>query len=167
MTTPPTTPPREPGGPLQPGQADRSARSPNRWLLPAVTFLVGLGIGMWILGAVRSSSGSISTETPTVTTTVTSTPTGNAGTGVTAVATARVPAECLQVDDDARRLADLSNQALAAARDLDAGRLSDIVRQIGEAQSTLSAHADTCRAARATVTTAPPLTPSSTSSTAP
>lgn len=169
MTTPPTTPPREPGKSGQPGQAGRSARSTSRWLIPAVTFLVGLGIGMWILGAVRSSSGSISSETPTVTTTVTSTPTGfagTAGTGGTAVATARVPAECLQVDDDARRLANLSNQALAAARDLDASRLSDIVRQIGEAQSTLSAHADTCRAARTTVTTAPPLSPSATSSTA-
>jgi hypothetical protein len=128
------------------------------WILPAVTFLVGLGVGMLILGAVRSSSGSISSATPTVTTTVTATPTGSAATGGTAVATARVPAECLQVDNDARRLVDLANQAVTAAGSLDAARLSDLVRQIGETQKTLSAHAETCRAASATVTTAPPVT---------
>ncbi len=136
-----------------------------RWVVPAVTFVVGLGIGMLILGAIRSSSGSISAETPTVTTTVTSAPTGTAGasgTAGTAVATARIPAECLQVDDDARRLADLANQAVTAAGSLDAGRLSDIVRQMGETQKTLSTHAATCRSASATVTTAPPVSTSAT-----
>ena len=57
-----------------------------------------------------------------------------------------MPAECLQVADDNCRLTDLANQAVQAARDLNAGLLSDLVRQIGEAQQTLTQHADTCRA---------------------
>ena len=59
-----------------------------------------------------------------------------------------MPAECLEVAGDSQNLVDLTQQAAAAARDLDAARLSDIVRQIDTAQSTLRSHADACRAVK-------------------
>ena len=63
-----------------------------------------------------------------------------------------MPAECLDVARDSQALVELTEQAASAARDLDAGRLSDVVRQIDEAQTTLRTHAEACRAVDASLT---------------
>jgi hypothetical protein len=91
---------------------------------------------------------------------------GASGTALPATATVVVPAECLQVAQDSQALVDLTSQAASAARDLDAGRLSDVVRQIDEAQTTLRTHAEACRAVDASLSSGatPSTTPAPTTS---
>lgn len=155
-----------PSGPAGSGSTGGRSSRANAWVWPLVALVVGVGIGALVMGLARSGGGSGATASviPTPATTVTSSPTSAAtvtGTA-TAIATGTVPAECLEVADDSEKLVDLANQAVLAARDLNASRLSDLVRQIGESQQTLTSHADTCRAARATLTTAPPVSTSAT-----
>ncbi len=122
------------------------------WLLPALTFLVGLVLGGVVIGALRS--GDTSTTAPPTPSASSAVPDSSASTTTApAVATVVVPAECLQVADDSRGLVDLTQQAAAAVRDLDAAKLSDLVRQIDTAQTTLRQHADACRAVEASIDT--------------
>ncbi|MEO7234956.1 MAG: hypothetical protein ABIW80_06240 [Lapillicoccus sp.] len=90
------------------------------------------------------------TVTPSATPTSTS-----RGTQPDTVATVRVPAACIKVADDSKKVADLANQAVSAARDLDAAKLSDLVRQMGEAQNILTQDGNACREVQATVTASP------------
>ena len=64
-----------------------------------------------------------------------------------------MPAECLQVADHSQTIADLVNQSVEAARDLDAARLGELVRQIQPAPTTMQGHAATCKQAQATLPT--------------
>ena len=165
----PDTTPAAPGTPMPPATPARSAPAttgqPPRavgarwWLIPAVTFVIGLVLGGALVGALRPESAEVAGDAlpsptstgPQPTTTVT---------GAPATGTVVVPAECLDVARDSQALLDLTEQAVAAARDLDAGRLSDIVRQIDEAQTTLRTHTQACRAVDASLTSGS--TPSST-----
>jgi hypothetical protein len=62
-------------------------------------------------------------------------------------ATVTVPGACLEVADGTQELLSLVRDAVEAARDLDAARLSSIVRQLQEAQSGLQQQAADCRSA--------------------
>lgn len=122
------------------------------WLVPAVTFLLGLVLGGIIIFAQQSgrdaaSSGGAGTPTPTTATSVPS------GTTSSPVAVVRVPAECLSVADDSKALVDVASSAVTAARDLDAAALADAVRRLDEAQKKVTASADTCRQVEATLPT--------------
>jgi len=55
------------------------------------------------------------------------------------------------VADGTQQLLALVQDAVLAARDLDASRLSSIVRQLQEAQSGLQQQAEACRSAAPTV----------------
>ncbi|GAA5029553.1 hypothetical protein GCM10023258_26040 [Terrabacter aeriphilus] len=131
------------------------------WFIPAITFLVGLLLGGVVIGVLRPG-------TPDATAGVSpssSAPTSDAGpTGTRAASTATVvvPAECLEVAQDSQSLVELTKEAAGAARDLDAGKLSEVVRQIDTAQTTLRTHADACRAVDASLTSG--ATPSVTTS---
>jgi hypothetical protein len=163
----PAARPSGPSGPTGSGSTGGRPSRGNPWVWPLVALVVGLAIGALAMNLARSGGGSGATASPTPTpaTAVTGSPTSAAtATGTaTAIATGTVPAECLEVADDSQKLVALANQAVQAARDLNASQLSDLVRQIGESQQTLTNHADTCRAARATLTTAPPVSTSATS----
>jgi hypothetical protein len=134
---------------------------PRWWLIPAITFLVGLLLGGVVIGALRPGTPDAAAG-PTPSASATPTASNPTATGSPATATVVVPAECLELAKDSQSLVDLTQQAAAAARDLDAGRLSDVVRQIDTAQSTLRLHADACRAVSASLDTG--ATPSVTSS---
>lgn len=126
------------------------------WLVPALAFLVGVilgGVIIWVSTSSSRSGSGLSTATPTVTASVTP---SDGTSSPRAAATFSVPAQCLQVADDSKAVVELVNQSVAAARDLDASKLSGLVRQIQAAQQTLQANATSCRQAKANL---PPVTP--------
>jgi hypothetical protein len=150
------TEPTQPGSTPEPNTPEThptptaSARTtePRRWLIPAATFLVGLLLGALLVAVLRPTGTGPGVEASPSTSTGAPRPTL---TGLPTTATVVVPAECLQVAQDSQALVDLTRQAAGAARDLDAGRLSDVVRQIDQAQTTLRTHADACRAVDASL----------------
>ncbi len=153
----PTPPPSTPAPPAKP--------RPAAWLIPAVALLVGVilgGVIIWVSTSSSRSGSGISTAIPTVTETVTPT-NGTSSPGT--VATLSVPAECLQVADDSKAVVDLVQQSVTAARDLDAAKLSDLVRQIQAAQQTLQTHAASCQQASASLP--PALTPTTSTTATP
>lgn len=130
-------------------------REPRRWgwLIPGVTFLVGLALGGVIVFAQQSGSNTASSggrATPNTTVTVTP-PTGAPSSQVAVV---QVPAACLSVADDAKAMVDIATNAVTAARNLDAASLATAVRQLDEAQKAVTASATACRAVQATLPTA-------------
>lgn len=123
------------------------------WMLPAVTFVVGVLLGAVVLWATTSGDNSPSTASgPTATSSITPAPT------VTTTATLSVPRECLKVADDAKAVTDVVTQMVAAARDLDAAKLSDLVRQLQTAQKTVQDDAATCRDAQVSIPSLAPTT---------
>ena len=147
--------------PTTPSTSSTTKAGGAPWLIPALTFLVGVLLGGVIIWVSTSGSGSgLNTAIPTATETVIpSDGTSSSGTD----ATLSVPAQCLQVADDSKAVVDLVNESVAAARDLDASKLSDLVRQIQAAQQTLQADATSCRLAKASLP--PVLTPTTSAAT--
>ncbi|WP_404390805.1 hypothetical protein [Humibacillus xanthopallidus] len=155
--TEPTQPGPKPGPATTPPATPSAPEPPTRvvgarwWLIPAVTFVIGLLLGGVVVGVLRSGSVDVSGAASPSATATGPQPTST-GTGLPATATVVVPAECVDVARDSQTLVELTEQAASAARDLDAGRLSDVVRQIDEAQATLRTHAEACRAVDASLT---------------
>lgn len=155
------------GSPTPPNPEDRTNRAntpaapprePRRWgwLVPTVTFLLGLALAGIVVSAQNSGSNSASSGG---TSTVTVTPT--TGPPSSQVAVVEVPAACLSVADDANALVDVAATAVTAARNLDASALSAAVRQLDDAQKAVTASANACRAMQATLPSTTP-TPSPT-----
>ncbi|MEO9152354.1 MAG: hypothetical protein ABI243_08125 [Lapillicoccus sp.] len=139
-----------PGGTSSTGS---SPREPRRWgwLVPGVTFLIGLVLGGVVIFAQQSGRDSAATEGKS-TPSATATTTAPSGAG-TADAVVRVPAACLRVADDSKALVDIASKAVGAARDLDAAALADAVRQLDTAQKAVTSSADACRAVQASLPT--------------
>lgn len=132
------------------------------WFVPVITFVVGLLLGGLVVFAVRSGESSTGAGAAGPTAPAAPAATGSGG---PTTATLVVPAACLKVSDDASKLNDLARQAVAAARDLDAGELSKVVREIDVTQSTLREHAGACRGSKGSVTGSDPTTATSTAPT--
>ncbi len=121
------------------------------WAVPVLAFLVGLMLGGGIIALVRPADSAPAAGPPAAQdqSTQPATP------GITPAPTATsftVPAECVQVASDSQRILDLVEQAVAAARDLDASRLSDLVAELRTAQETVRAQANDCQQAVASPT---------------
>ena len=124
------------------------ASTANRaWLIPAVTFLVGLALGAVVV-AVTSSGGDDSPragDQPSGTpTTSVPAPTLTASPDVSVT----VPGECIEVADDAEALLALVDDAAGAVRDLNASELGSILDEIQAAQTTLQEQVDLCQSAQ-------------------
>lgn len=135
--------------------ADRAAR-PRRnafWLVPAATFLVGLLLG-GVLVAV-TGSGDDASAGPEASSGPTASPTTSGDASPRPAATVTVPGACLEVADSTQQLLALVRDAVTAARDLDASRLSSIVRQLQEEQSGLQQQANACRSAAPSILPSP------------
>lgn len=139
-----------PAGPARlAGPAPRRGRT--RWIVPLVTFVVGVVLGAGGIGLVlRGGDEPPPTAAPA---TASASPT----TGESAQVA--VPRACLRIADEAKVLQDRIDQAVAAARDLDAAELSDLVRQIDEQQTAIRASSDVCRQGVATATPVPSRAP--------
>ncbi len=121
------------------------------WLIPALTFLVGLVLGGAVIAAVGSGGDGAVTGSGGTSSSTTSAP-STLTTSTSPDATVTVPSACLQVADDSQALLGLVSNAVGAVRDLDAARLSDIVRQLRDAQNALSETATRCQEAAGTST---------------
>lgn len=123
------------------GAGQRSTATILRRLVPAATFVAGLVLGALISGTgpgqddelAGPPDGRAPAATPAVT------PSPRAGGTVT------VPASCLEIADRADELTGLIRDAAVAAAELDAARLSGIVRQMEEAQAPMDELSDDCR----------------------
>lgn len=135
-------------------QPARRAPGSRFWLIPAATFLVGLVLGAAVLGLSRNGDGTdVADEpargaTPTVTVPATSP-------GGRTPATVTVPGSCLDVADSTEELLALARQATEAARDLNASRLSSVVRQLQESQTRLQQQSNACRDAASDAVVSP------------
>lgn len=142
--------------PTSPDSSAEQAVSPRAnafWLVPAATFLVGLLLGGVVVGV--SGSGDDTGAGPKAPSSPTASPTTSGDASPRPAATVTVPGACLEVADSTQQLLSLVQDAVAAARDLDASRLSSIVRQLQEAQSGLQQQAEACRSAAPTVAPSP------------
>lgn len=111
------------------------------WLLPALTFIVGVLLGGSVIAATRSGGDKVATPPPT-TTQSSALPTPGA---TPSDATVTVPGPCLALSDEAQSILTEVDKAATAARDLNASRLGDIVRQLQQSRSTLEKQVTACR----------------------
>lgn len=132
------------------------------WLLPALTFVIGVALGavvVWAVSPGGDGNGPATAVAPPATSSG-SAPTPSAPAGVGASPTSpgavivTVPAACSSLAQDARQAADLLTQAGAAARDLDASRLANIARQMQDVRDRLSSQSAACTAAGVQTSTA-------------
>jgi flagellin-like hook-associated protein FlgL len=142
-----------PDGPAQDEAATAapaaSAGASKTWLIPAVTFLVGLALGAVVV-AVTASGGDDSPSAG-------ATPSGSPAPSVSAPTvtptpdvSVTIPGPCIEVADDAQALLSLVDDAATAVRDLNASELSTILTQMQDAQTVLQDQVDQCQAAQAT-----------------
>lgn len=116
-----------------------------RWIVPLVTFVLGaLLAGVGVALVMRGD------DAPAVTAAPSRTPTTTSESEQVAV-----PRACLNIADGAQDLQVLLDRAMVAARDLDAARLSRLVRQIDTQQSSLRDDTEVCRRGVATATAVP------------
>ena len=164
-----SSPPTRPEGATTPStgagvNVQQAPRSRAAYLVPAIALIAGLAIGGGFValtgigtsGTSADSSGS-SGSSGQATSQGGTTPAGpTAGGPALSSLAARtsptdieitVPAECVQLTNDSQALLDLVNQAVVAARDLDATRLSGLVSQLQQAQERLQRQTDACRGA--------------------
>lgn len=132
-----------------PPQEHRRSGGARFWMImvPAVAFLLGVALGAIVVAAGSTESGATASTSPGASASTSAPPGTSSSTSERAPATITVPGACLQVADDSQRLLDLVNQIAAAARDLDAARLSDLVRQVQDAQTVLQRDTQACRSA--------------------
>jgi hypothetical protein len=131
----------------------RSRMSGSRfWLIPALTFLVGVALGGVVVAVSNGGGEDTGSSTATSETAATSAPTTSTETSGRAPATVTVPGPCLQLADDSDVLLEQVNQVAEAARDLDAERLSELVRDLQQSRDLLQEDSQACREAGIDVT---------------
>lgn len=134
-------------------RSEGSGGPPRGWLLPVVTFVLGALIGVALMGLARSGSGDDQAkESPPAGSTASSAASPSQSPLTTTAVV--VPSACLAIADQAQELQGLMTTAATAARDLDASKLSDMVRQVGQVQAQIRASTADCRAAASSATIA-------------
>lgn len=119
-------------------------------LIPALTFVLGLLLGIGVMAAIRSGETPGAQDNASPTPGQSSPDSGQPTPTPTASVLVTVPTACLEVADDADQILETVKQAAQAARDLEATRLSDLVRQLDTEQAKLRESSDACRDARVT-----------------
>ncbi len=137
------------------GTADSIARGRGRsalyWLVPALTFLVGLALGAVVTAATTGDDGPAETLPPVAATpSPARTPSSPAPATPTDDATIVVPAACIRTAQNAQEAVALMRRSVEAARDLDAARLQQIVDQMEALQPRIQESATTCQTAALT-----------------
>jgi hypothetical protein len=139
-----STPPQD--NPPSPGAWNTSVDGGRRfWLIPVATFVVGLLLGGAVIALINiaSDDDSAGARNGAETSTASPTPTSTGPDSVT------IPGDCIQIATDAQSLLDLVDQAVQAARDLDADALSDVVAELQTQQEALRSQASICQDAAA------------------
>lgn len=158
--SPSDRPPASGGGTPDPAEAGigpvtAQARRTDRFamIVPAVALLVGLALGGAFVAVTGLGVSDKGTSTSTAVGDEAATPTG-APTESSTVPTssptdlvATVPAACVQLTEDSQAILDLLDQAVTAARDLDATKLSAVVSEMQKAETKLRDQTAACRQA--------------------
>ena len=124
----------------------QGAASPTRaggrwpWWVAAITFVVGLVVGVIAVGLLSSGKP----DFPTAAGSAGSPDTRTSPFPTTAGASAEVNASCLQVINEAQELYNILNGVGEAAADVDLQRLDDIVRQLQPIQPRLQRDLQNC-----------------------
>ncbi len=154
-------PDQTPTGPT-PGPAGSTTSAPHgsprggmSWLIPALTFLVGLLLGAVVMGVSGNGDDVDVATSPTTTDPVVA---ATASPSARPDATVTVPGSCLDVADSAEELGELIGDAAGAAQELDASGLSSIVRELQESQTGLEEKADACRSEAGSMEVSPSTT---------
>ncbi len=116
------------------------------WILPTVTFLVGVLLTALVLELSGSGEADDEAAGPGASQTTSAAPTGGATTA-RPDATITVPGSCLNVADNTQELLSLVRDAATAASTLDASKLSAIVRQLQDSQAKVQEQATACQSA--------------------
>lgn len=122
--------------------ADQTGARGRAWslLLPALTFLAGLGLAAAVLGATGSDDAEDATAQPTPSPTPSASP-------AQPELVVRVPGPCLQSAERAEQAYALLERGVTAARDLDARALADLVDQVQRERPQVEALVQACREA--------------------
>ena len=110
------------------------------WVVPALTFAVGLLLGGTVM-ATADDSADEATAAPRPVTTATGSPAASSGDR-----TITVPASCEQGLQRARTALSTVGEAVEAARNLNSGRLQELLDRLQHAQQEVQALAEQCRA---------------------
>ncbi len=122
------------------------------WLVPAVTFVLGLILGGVTIGLLQTNTATTVAQ-PTASASPSPEPTDSPSPSVSA-SEFTIPAECVQVAADAQTLLGLVDDSVAAIRDLDAAELSSIVSQLQTVSQQVRDQAATCQSVAATANSA-------------
>jgi hypothetical protein len=117
-------------------QADDATMPPqrrSRWWIAVLTFVVGVGVGVLIVGFLSRSTP----DPPTVQSPSPMTPSPTGGQGVPAAASAQVNAACLRVINEAQDIATILSEAGPAITAVNLQQLDDIVRRLQSIQARL------------------------------
>ena len=152
------TNPGKPGGSSGPAKATGPPLAdPPRFrgvgvLLPAIALVVGLLVGGLFVGLTGWGSSEDQTSQGTASTSSTSSTSsaGSSSSSAPSDVVVTVPGACLTLTNDSQDLLDLVDQAVQAARDLNASELSSVVSKLQDAQSRLRAQTEACRTAATT-----------------
>jgi hypothetical protein len=138
----------QPPSPEESGAGWSSSADSGRrfWLIPMATFVVGLLLGGVVIALVNIASDDDSAGAGSGDGTASAPATTPTSTGPESVT---IPGDCIQIATDAQGLLDLADQAVQAARDLDADALSDVVAELKTQQEALSNQASICQDAAA------------------
>ncbi len=151
----PPEPTTDPEGSTASAPRDAPRGGGMSWLIPALTFLVGLLLGAVVMGVSGNGDAIDVAASPTTTGSVVS-PT--ASPSVRPDSTVTIPGSCLEVADSAKELGELVGDAAGAAQEFDASGLSTIVRELQESQTGLEEKADECRSAAGSMEVSPTTT---------
>lgn len=121
-------------------------------LLPAIALVVGLVVGGLFVGLtdLGGSGDQASSGTPSTSSTGSASSPGSTSSGTPSDVVITVPGACLTLTDNSQELLDLVDQAVTAARDLNASELSSVVSKLKDTQDRLRTQTEACRTAAST-----------------
>jgi hypothetical protein len=138
-------------GQVPAGETTRSATAPwyrrsgVRWLVAAVTFVVGLFVGGVIVGFASSPAEPVvARSTVTMTPSAPMSPPASVGTDNAVTGQAALNAACLQAINDAQSTYAVLGQLLGAVKGFDLGKLDALVRRLQPMQAELRQDFDAC-----------------------
>lgn len=133
------------GGSTTPAAVPWYRRPGVRWLVAAVTFVVGLFVGGVIVGFASSPAEPVvARSTVTVTPSAPMSPPASVGTDHAVTGEAALNAACLRAVNDAQSTYAVLGQVLGAVKGFDLSKLDALVRKLQPMQAELRRDFDAC-----------------------
>ncbi len=143
----------------QEANVNSTSQRRSRWWIPVLTFVVGIGVGVLIVGLLNTSTPDFAAAQSAPP----APPSPAGGQSVPAAGSARVNAACLRVINGAQDVTTTLSEVGPAIRDVNLQQLDDIVRRLQPIQTRLQNDLQDCRIeAEVSGTPSPVPSPSST-----